>query len=231
MMFIQDMPESCVTDLLGSRCSPDMYEACWGFKRHTNCQDTLAESIREYGLSPDDVHDSFNMWMYTGWDDRGRWTIRRNNADKGDYVDLLAAMDVLAVPIVCGSGDLYPISNFFLKPLRIQVFERSSGTDRIVEEKLGIFRSYSHRSLKDYRVQTIRTERELTADPSYKPEFVNFPLKMQEIEVELTEDDYLQVQRLKEKGLAKNDEDAIRSVVLAWHLKNRFRRSPFEVRP
>lgn len=231
MMYIQEMPESCVTDLLGSRCSPDMYEACWGFKKHTNCQDTLAESIREYGLSPDDVHDSFNLWMYTGWDDRGRWTIRRNMGQKGDYVDLLAAMDVLAVPIVCGSGDLYPISNFYLKPLRIQVFEKSSDTDQIVEEKLAIFRSYTHRELKDYRVKTIRTERELTADPNYKPEFVNFPLKMHEIEVELTEDDYRQIQRLKAKGLALNDEDAIRSLVLAWHLKNRFQRSPFEVRP
>ena len=53
------------------------------------------------------------MWMNTGWDDRGRWDIRRNTGPQGDYVDLLALTDVLAVPIVCGSGDVTGISNFF----------------------------------------------------------------------------------------------------------------------
>ena len=47
MMWIAEMEETCVTDLIGSRCSADLFEATWGFEAHTNCQDTLAESIGE----------------------------------------------------------------------------------------------------------------------------------------------------------------------------------------
>ena len=67
MYAILEMPATCASDLLGGRCkaaltyadgfSPD------AFGIHTNCQDSLAAAIGEYGLTPDDVHDSYNLWM------------------------------------------------------------------------------------------------------------------------------------------------------------------------
>ena len=52
-----------------TRCSraaaPTMYESVHGFAEHTNCADIQAEAQREYGLTPDDVHDSFNLFMAT----------------------------------------------------------------------------------------------------------------------------------------------------------------------
>lgn len=232
MMLILEMPETCVTDLIGSRCSPELFEAAWGFEKHTNCQDTLAEAIGEYGLSPDDTHDSFNMWMNTGWNDIGRMEIRRNTGKKGDYVDLLAFMDVLTVPIVCGSGDITGISNFFLKPIRVQVFRSSAETQAIGQEHVSRFGRYKNqRSLSDFRVKAIRTERELTRDPNYKPQYVNFPLQMRKIEVELTPEDYEQVKRLKDRGYVDDDEDAIRSAVMGWYLRNRSEPTPFMFKP
>ena len=71
------------------------------------------------------VHDSFNMWMHTIWD--GSFFPIRN---VGPHVDLLALMDVLAVPITCGSGDLGQISNFGFKPFQVQVFDASDETCR-----------------------------------------------------------------------------------------------------
>jgi uncharacterized protein len=230
MMLILEMADTCVTDLLGSRCSPEFFESTWGLEKHTNCQDTLAESIGEYGLTPDDVHDSFNMWMNTGWNDLGRFTVRRNSGKKGDRVDLLAFMDVLAVPIVCGSGDVQITSNFFLKPIRIQVFRSSPETDALVQEYLNRFNKYKNqRSLKDFRVNEIRIERELKPDPNYKPHFVNFPLQTKRIAVELSAADYKQVKSLQERGLAEDDEDAIRSAVMAWFVRNRTEPNPFTV--
>ena len=231
MMLILEMPDTCVTDLLGSRCSPDLFEASWGFESHTNCQDTLAESIGEYGLTPDDTHDSFNMWMNTHWDDEGKFTVHRNTGRLGDAVDLLALMDVLAVPIVCGSGDTQHTSNSFLKPIRVQVFEPSDDTVVVVRDHVARFGSYrSQRSLADYRIQAIRVERELTPDPDYKPEFVNFPLKLETLDIELDAWSADQIERLKAKGLAFDDEDAVRSNLMDWYLRNRSEPSPFGVR-
>ena len=53
-------------DVLFPRCSAYVYEASYGFSVHTNCHDIQAEAQREYGLTPDDVHDSFNLFMCTG---------------------------------------------------------------------------------------------------------------------------------------------------------------------
>lgn len=228
MMWIAEMAETCVTDLIGSRCSPDLFEATWGFALHTNCQDTLAESIGEYGLSPDDTHDSFNMWMNTGWDDRGRWDIRQNTGPKGDYVDLLALKDVLAVPIVCGSGDVTGISNFSLKPIRVQVFEKSAETERVVKEHLDRFgKLKGQRSPDQYRIKEIKTTRELTRDPNYEPQFVNYPLRFEDIEVELTQEDRRDLERMKALGKADNDGDGIRYAVFTWYTANRSEPSPF----
>ncbi|MFT7476278.1 MAG: hypothetical protein ACI81L_003227 [Verrucomicrobiales bacterium] len=232
MLWIAEMPETCITDLIGSRCSPDLFEAAWDFETHTNCQDTLAESIGEYGLSPDDTHDSFNMWMNTGWDDRGRWDIRRNTGKQGDYVDLLALMDVLAVPIICGSGDITGISNYSLKPIRVQVFESSPETELATEEHLHRFgRLKNQRSLDEYRIQGIKTDRELVRDPDFEPQFPNFPLQFENFEVELTAEDRKDVDRMKAMGKADDDEDAIRSGVFDWFTTFNTEPSPFANKP
>jgi uncharacterized protein len=99
MYAILEMPDSCITDLVGGRCRASLFDRR-GYGLYTNCQDTLSASIGEYDLTPDDVHDSFNTWMNTEWDSTGRFWIMRNTGRKGDFVDLLALFDTLAVPIV-----------------------------------------------------------------------------------------------------------------------------------
>ena len=50
-------------------------------------------------------------------------TSRARPRKPGDHVDLLALIDVLAVPNVCGA-DIMRTSNFSLKPVRLTVFRR-----------------------------------------------------------------------------------------------------------
>ncbi len=224
MLAIKEMSETCLTDLLGARCNALYWEMMYGFDIHTNCQDTLAECIGEYGLTPDDVHDSFNIWMNTGWDDEGRYIVdvRRNPGKKGDRIDLLALMDVLAVPVVCGSGDTAITSNYWLKPIEIQVFEPSAETKRLTQAYLNRYTGWKNqRTIDSFRIKEIRTERELKPILGYKSHFVNFPLKIQEVAIELTDEDYKNVQHLKMRGLGEDDEDAVRSAVMGWYNKNR----------
>src|SRR5438445_6620895 len=109
-------------DVLFPRCSAYVYEASYGFSVHTNCHDIQAEAQREYGLTPDDVHDSFNLFMCTEVTLDGRATITRQATKRGVHVDLLALVDVLAVPNVCGA-DVLRLSNFSLKAVTLTVLE------------------------------------------------------------------------------------------------------------
>ena len=102
MYAILKMAETCDQFYAGFRCHALLNERQWGLVDHPNCQDTFAEVIREYGLTPDDVHDSYNLWMSTEVDSQGRRRLPINRGQHGDQVDLLALFDTLAVPIVCG---------------------------------------------------------------------------------------------------------------------------------
>ena len=76
-------------DVLFPRCSAYLYESAYGFHDHTNCHDIQSEAQREYGLTPDDVHDSFNFFMNTEIGTDGKATITRQSSRAGDFVDLL----------------------------------------------------------------------------------------------------------------------------------------------
>lgn len=224
MFVILEMSDSCVTDLLGGRCKAGNHYP-EGFRPevfgvHTNCQDTFAAAIGEYGLTPDEVHDSFNMWMNTEWDSRGQYWITRNTGREGDYVDLLAMYDVLAVPIICGSGDTQITSNYAFKPIQIQVFKTSPDTEALCKN-YEIRYGSAQRKLEDFKIKEIQTQRELKRIPNYAPEFVNYPIAVKRIGVELTSDQHAALRQLKENGWGKTDGEALRSAFFAWYHRNR----------
>jgi hypothetical protein len=227
MLAILHMAETCVTDLIGARCDATAGEREYGLTDRTNCQDTLAEAIREYGLTPDDVHDSFNMWMHTIWD--GSFRPIRNIGPPGDHVDLLALMDVLAVPVTCGSGDLGQISNFSFKPIQAQVFEASAQTKTVVDEHLRRCTGLTNqRRRDDFRIKAIRAERELRPTPGYQPRFRSFPIVQTDITVEFSATEYEAVQRLLPSH-GKADGEAVRAAFMLWYQRNRMR--PHWIRP
>src|SRR6476646_11154433 len=163
-------------DVLFPRCSAYVYEASYGFAVHTNCHDIQTEAQREYGLTPDDVHDSFNFFMNTGIDQHGHPFIAKNTANKGDYVELLALIDVLAVPNVCGA-DIMATSDFSAKPIGITVFQ-GSDTDLAAVPAWPKYKN--QRSPADFKIKSIKADRELRRDPSYLPEFTNVPIRITE---------------------------------------------------
>ena len=148
-------------DVLFPRCSAYVYEAAYGFAVHTNCHDIQAEAQREYGLTPDDVHDSFNLFMCTGVDEDGHAFMTRQTTKPGDHVDLLALMDVLAVPNVCGA-DVMKTSNFALKPLKLTVFAATEADLARVPKTPTLA---SQRTPKDFRNPAIKSDRPLRRDP------------------------------------------------------------------
>jgi uncharacterized protein YcgI (DUF1989 family) len=200
-------------DVLYPRCSAFLFEHHYGLAVHTNCHDIQAEAQREFGLTPDDVHDSFNFFMHTGVDAAGRPFIAKNTAKRGDYVELLALMDVLAIPNVCGA-DVMMTSDFELKPLKLTVFE---GVDRDWSRISELPRLKNQRSPSEFKVKNIKADRELYRDSSYRPEFTNVPLQISELEVNLTDDEIAWIQQLKSTGkYGESDAEVLRYVFFTW---------------
>ena len=214
-------------DVLYPRCSGFLFEYQYGLPVHTNCHDIQAEAQREYGLTPDDVHDSFNFFMHTGVDTSGHPFIAENTARAGDYVDLLALMDVLAVPNVCGA-DVMKTSDFELKPLTLTVFE---GTDEDWRNIPDFPKLRNQRSPADFRVKNIKADRELYRDQAYRPEFVNVPLTTSELEVELSPTEIAWLDQLKATGkYGETDSEVLRYVFFTWWI-SRFMRGPKHASP
>jgi uncharacterized protein len=200
-------------DVMYPRCSPFLFENTFGFHIHTNCHDIQSEAQREYGLTPDDVHDSFNLFMNTGVDAAGKLFIKRQRSKPGDHVELLALIDVLAVPNVCGT-DVMRTSNFSMKPVRISVRTATAAELAKAPERK---RLASQRTVADFRVKAIRAERELSRDPSYRAEFVNVPIQIKDVDVVLDASDYRLLQALKSTRVyGDTDADVLRDIVFSW---------------
>ncbi|GJJ21428.1 DUF1989 domain-containing protein [Mycolicibacterium mageritense] len=210
LMYIAADTAGC-NDVMFPRCSANMYESLWGFADHTNCSDIQAEAIREYGLTPDDVHDSFNLFMAT----RVEGTmpaIVRQSTKPGDHVELLALVDVLAVPNVCGS-DVQFTSNFSINPVRVTVIV-GSDADVAAVPPLASYRT--QRTVADFRQPVIRSERRLRRDPSYVPSFTNVPLTVTPVRVALDSDELAALREVGRWDTYDDDATTLRDVLLSW---------------
>jgi uncharacterized protein YcgI (DUF1989 family) len=217
MFAIMQIPLTCELDIVGHRCNRIFQELGWGLSEHVNCQDSLAEAIREYRLTPDDVHDSFNLWMATTIDDSGRRQFRWNPAQRGDRFEVLALFDVLAVAVICGVGDLVGINNFAFAPIRLEVFEASPATDALTDAVVARWGNMkSQVGSADLASTPVLAERVLSADPGYRPAYRPAPAG-HEVEIELSPAERRLLAALMESGQYGTTEgEAVRAACMRW---------------
>jgi uncharacterized protein len=106
-------------DLLYPRCSRLIYDLA-GLPDHRSCQDNIAEAIEPYGLTADDVHDTFNIFMNTRVDEAGRLHIDKPTTRAGDHVDILCHIDCLVCLSACPDGDKHDRENL---PLSVELYD------------------------------------------------------------------------------------------------------------
>jgi hypothetical protein len=122
-------------------------------------------------------------------------------------------MDVLAVPNICGA-DVMRTSNFSIKPAKIQIFE-ASAEDLAAVPPVRSWRT--QRTVADFKVQAIRTERKLSRDPQYQPEFVNTPIEYEAIDIPLDAEELAMLGRLaRREQYGPRDGEALRDIVFSW---------------
>jgi uncharacterized protein YcgI (DUF1989 family) len=111
-------------DLLFCRCDSRHYEVVHGRTGMPNCQDNLAAAIAPFGLRAEDVHDPFNIFMTTGMNPDGRPFYLPCDAEKGDYIELIAEIDCLVAISACPGGS----SGSESRPLAIRIFQSADGS-------------------------------------------------------------------------------------------------------
>lgn len=108
-------------DIILPECNRYVFREIYKVGERTGCQEHLAAALEKYGFTLDDIHDPFNVFMDTGFDEAGQIVIRRGPSKAGDYVDLIAEMDMLAALSAC-AVDLGEANGGVCTDLRVEIF-------------------------------------------------------------------------------------------------------------
>jgi hypothetical protein len=104
-------------DLIYSRCSERQVALVSGAEG-PSCNANLRQALQAIGFDHRFVHDAFNIFMLTGYDDDHRLFYLEPDARQGDHVELIAEMDTIVAISACPSGCSGPAD----KGLQLQVF-------------------------------------------------------------------------------------------------------------
>src|SRR3954447_10602358 len=126
----RDEDDAGCHDLLGTRCDPYVNQMLSGAPYDFHCHSNLTRAVMPFGLTEFDVHDVINVFQVTGlMPDDKRYFMKTCPARPGDYVELLAEINLLAAISLCPGGDLaVPLwgegsdAEPNCNPLRVQVF-------------------------------------------------------------------------------------------------------------
>lgn len=95
-----------VHDLLGSRCDPYVNQMLSGEAFDYHCHSNLVRAVMPHGLTEFDVHDVLNVFQCTGLNDEDRYFMKACPAQRGDFLEFFAEIDLLCALSACPGGDL-----------------------------------------------------------------------------------------------------------------------------
>lgn len=111
-------------DTIGGCCSRESNRVRYGVADGPNCRDNFLRALKRHGLGKKDIVANLNFFMYVPIGPSGEMAIVDGLSKPGDYVDLRAEMDVLAVLSNCPQVN-NPANAY--KPTPIQVIIRNAG--------------------------------------------------------------------------------------------------------
>lgn len=88
-------------DLLGTRCDPYVNKMLTGEDFHHHCHSNLTRAVLPHGLTEFDVHDVLNIFQCTGLNHDDMYFMKACPAQKGDYLEFFAEIDLLCALSTC----------------------------------------------------------------------------------------------------------------------------------
>ena len=109
-------------DFLLTPCSPETFQIIYGnLEPHPSCFGNLVENLGPFGISPDDIPTTFNVFMNVVVAPNGELTIGPPRSKPGDYLDLRAEMDLIVGVTAC-SAEMS--NNYSFKPIDVELYRK-----------------------------------------------------------------------------------------------------------
>jgi len=106
-------------DFLYTPCSPATFSILYGHQgEHPSCFGNLVENLAPYGITPDEIPTTFNIFMNVDVLPNGELKLGPPTSQAGDYIDLRAEMDVIVGVTAC-SAEMS--NNYSFKPIDVEV--------------------------------------------------------------------------------------------------------------
>jgi len=106
-------------DFLYTPCSPETFSILYGHQgEHPSCFGNLAENLAPYGITPDQIPTTFNIFMNVDVLPNGELKLGPPTSRAGDYIDLRAEMDLIVGVTAC-SAEMS--NNYSFKPIDVEV--------------------------------------------------------------------------------------------------------------
>jgi len=107
-------------DTIGGCCSNKLNAFRYGAAPGPNCRDNFLAELAKYGMGPKDMAANINFFMYVPVGPDGDMDMGPSISKPGDYVDLRAETDVLAVISNCPQIN-NPVNDYNPTPIRVIV--------------------------------------------------------------------------------------------------------------
>jgi uncharacterized protein len=112
-------------DFLLTPCSPETFAIIYKHtSEHPSCFGNLARSLAAFGIEPDDIPTTFNIFMNVEVAPTGELTIGPPRSRPGDAIELRAEMDLIVGLTAC-SAEMS--NNYRFKPIDYQVLPAAEG--------------------------------------------------------------------------------------------------------
>ena len=113
-------------DTIGGCCSAALNKFRYGVGQQPNCRDNFVRELAKFGMGPKDLVANVNFFMYVPVAANGEMDMGPSISKAGDYVELRAECDVVAVISNCPQVN-NPVNDYNPTPIRIVVTKTQGG--------------------------------------------------------------------------------------------------------
>ncbi len=108
-------------DFLFTPCSSDTFRILYGHEHpHQGCEGNLAGVLAKYGIRPDAIPTTFNVFMNVDLEpDTGKLTVKPPKSRAGDYIVIESHMDLIVGLTACSAEQS---NNYSFKPIQYEIF-------------------------------------------------------------------------------------------------------------
>src|ERR1700712_4583600 len=106
-------------DFLLTPCSQEMFEILYKHRgHHPSCFENLRDALEPFGVRPEQISTTFNIFMKVDVDAQGLVSVRPPLSGAGDCIELRAEMALVGAPTACSAEGS---NNGTFKPIDFEV--------------------------------------------------------------------------------------------------------------